>query len=68
MNVNIDKLPMALQIASELGLTGDSEDTVIADAWKRLTPADKKFISGMMKGMLIGMAESPVKYEREVSR
>ena len=66
-NVNFDKIPVALEIASELGLTGDNEDNVVANAWKRLDDSDKRFISGMVKGMLIGMAEMPIDTKRDRS-
>jgi len=65
VTVKVENIPTALQIAAELGLTHDNELRCVADAWVKLSPGNKKYISGVLKGMIIGMAESPVNYGRE---
>ena len=54
--VRLDDLSKGLQMLQELGFIGENEEETVMRAWDYLTVSDKRFVSGITKGLVIGLS------------
>ena len=56
--IAIDSLPTAIKVAAEMGLSGSNEAEILCSAWNKLSPDDRTFAAGVIKGTIVALSHN----------